>query len=483
MTSRRVLRSAGPVEDQPPSPPRAAARRAAVRPRGGSGPARRPGGPGRVTKPAKPQPLGKATEALLRAVRWATKTHENAGNKGVFDPFKAVDDGQWDEDWAAMLRRDPAGVSGPPSHGPIADNNDDNNAARPPPPPPPQPQPQPQPQPPSVPTRASRRIAERRLAASAMRDEIEAAELPNSNASSSTTAAVAAATSPRVLRRSSRRTKASSSNTAAASSSSANNAAITASNNNNTIGSSNTATVPSTTSRNGGSNTASTLPSASASASANNNGSTSGSTSTANTTTTSLPAPPTPAANALRTLADPVVGRNGFTLLHPQHRFTRGRDQSQHLTLHYTDNTQPGVRQTHTYTPRPRRDAATGTTSTPSIDWTSPADIARLNRWTCQVLKRHGAASLRPDVTWFTGEERRWLRDLGERMARELRECGTPVPTREEQARMFNARWAGTRVGPGERQEGRVRPVRTPHSLESEIHRSGLYPASLRARR
>ncbi|KAL1638631.1 hypothetical protein SLS58_008749 [Diplodia intermedia] len=190
-------------------------------------------------------------------------------------------------------------------------------------------------------------------------------------------------------------------------------------------------------------------------------------------------APPTPAANALRSRNDPVVGANGFRLLHPQHHFVRGTDQSQHLTMSYTDNTQPGVTQFIRYTPRGPRGAG----AAPAIDWNAAADIAKLNRWTCQVLKRHGAASLRPDVTHFTPGERQWLRDYGRRLEADLTNNGTAVPTREEQASAFNARWAGTVVEPGNRQAGRTRPTRTSHSLESEIYRSKLYPDSLRGRR
>lgn len=185
--------------------------------------------------------------------------------------------------------------------------------------------------------------------------------------------------------------------------------------------------------------------------------------------------PPPPPTTALRSRSDPVTGSNGFRLLHPQHHFVRGPDQTAHLTIRFVDNTAPGVTQTHTYTSRKQ-----GGRAPAPIDWNSAADIARLNRWMCQFLKRSGAASLRQDVVSYTPEEREWLRALGRKMAEEI-ESGerNAAYTREEQVRLFNDVWAGTVLQEG-RHAGQQRPVRTAASLESEINRSGLYPASLK---
>lgn len=184
---------------------------------------------------------------------------------------------------------------------------------------------------------------------------------------------------------------------------------------------------------------------------------------------------PSHASTALRARSDPVIGSNGFRLLHQQHHFVRGADQTEHLTIRFVDNTQPGVTQTHTYTSRKQ-----GGRAPQPIDWNSSADIARLNRWMCQFLKRSGAASLRQDVVNYTPEEREWLRALGRRMAAEIeRGERSAAYSREEQVRLFNDVWAGTVLQTG-RHAGKQRPVRTAASLESEINRSGLYPASLK---
>ncbi|KAB2572042.1 hypothetical protein DBV05_g9283 [Lasiodiplodia theobromae] len=182
-----------------------------------------------------------------------------------------------------------------------------------------------------------------------------------------------------------------------------------------------------------------------------------------------------PATTALRSRSDPVTGSNGFRLLHQQHHFVRGPDQTAHLTIRFVDNTQPGVTQTHTYTSRKQ-----GGRAPQPIDWDSAADIARLNRWMCQFLKRSGAASLRQDVVSYTPEEREWLRALGRQMAGEIeRGERNAAYTRDEQVRLFNDVWAGTIIQTG-RHAGKQRPVRSAASLESEIHRSGLYPAGLK---
>ncbi|KAF9637702.1 hypothetical protein BFW01_g8598 [Lasiodiplodia theobromae] len=182
-----------------------------------------------------------------------------------------------------------------------------------------------------------------------------------------------------------------------------------------------------------------------------------------------------PTTTALRSRSDPVTGSNGFRLLHQQHHFVRGPDQTAHLTIRFVDNTQPGVTQTHTYTSRKQ-----GGRAPQPIDWDSAADIARLNRWMCQFLKRSGAASLRQDVVSYTPEEREWLRALGRQMTDEIeRGDRNAAYTRDEQVRLFNDVWAGTILQTG-RHAGKQRPVRSAASLESEIHRSGLYPASLK---
>lgn len=171
----------------------------------------------------------------------------------------------------------------------------------------------------------------------------------------------------------------------------------------------------------------------------------------------------------IRTRNDPVVGDNGFRLLHPQHHFAPGRDQSAHLTLRYTDDTLPGVEQTISYNSR-------GANKGAEIDWRSAKDMARLNRWLNQVLKRHGAASLRADVVWFTEAERAWLRGLGRRVERERKD----VWTKERMTDEFNARWAGTVIEEAGRFYGRERPVRSKDALQSEIYRNSLFPKSLK---
>ncbi|KKY21668.1 hypothetical protein UCDDS831_g04193 [Diplodia seriata] len=366
MSSHRALRSAGavPLLSLPSPPPR---RRAApsARPRAPRpAPARRPGGPGRVKKGKKaaPKRRGQPLDGLTAATEEEAEADWRA-MRGL-PPLPQNDDDDDDDEPAALAQQPP-----PPKRKRKAEGA------------------------PIMPVRASKRIAARRLEASAASTTIP---LP-SPAAPPAPAAPAALPAP--------------------------------------------------------------APAAAPPAAA---------------------APPTPAANALRSRNDPVVGANGFRLLHPQHHFVRGTDQSAHLTMSFTDNTQPGVTQFLRYTPRgPRGGAGVA----PAIDWNAAADIAKLNRWTCQVLKRHGAASLRPDVTHFTPGERQWLRDYGRRLESDLTNNGTAVPSREEQARAFNARWAGTVVEPGNRQAGRTRPTRTSHSLESEIYRSKLYPDSLRGRR
>lgn len=171
----------------------------------------------------------------------------------------------------------------------------------------------------------------------------------------------------------------------------------------------------------------------------------------------------------IRTRNDPVVGDNGFRLLHPQHHFTPGHDQSAHLTLRYTDDTLPGVEQTISYNSR-------GVNKGAEIDWHSAKHMARLNRWLNQVLKRHGAASLRADVVWFTEAERAWLRGLGRRVERERK----GVWTKERMTDEFNARWAGTVIDEAGRFYGRERPVRSKDALQSEIYRNSLFPKSLK---
>ncbi|GME47716.1 hypothetical protein GTA08_BOTSDO04239 [Neofusicoccum parvum] len=181
------------------------------------------------------------------------------------------------------------------------------------------------------------------------------------------------------------------------------------------------------------------------------------------------PAVSTPTAPDLRLKTDPVIGRNGFRLLHPQHHFIVGPDQSRHLTMTYTDNKHAGP-QTYVYGPR-------GANAAAPIDWSSKAHVARLNRWFNQVLKRHGARALRQDVVWFTAEERAWLRALGARMERD----GRVLPKRR-QAELFNARWAGSVIAAG-RHAGTTRPVRSVDSLQSEVFRNKLYPESLKRRK
>ncbi|EKG16788.1 hypothetical protein MPH_05991 [Macrophomina phaseolina MS6] len=185
-------------------------------------------------------------------------------------------------------------------------------------------------------------------------------------------------------------------------------------------------------------------------------------------------ATPSPAlARRLRSRVDAVVtGKNGFRLLHPQHFFTPGPDQSAHLTIHYTDDdTLPGATKTHTY-------GARGTFKDIAPDWSNADYITRLNKWYNQFLLRHGVAGLRPGVMPFSAAERAWLREVGARMERGEMRWG-----KNRLAVEYNKRWAGTVIegeDKGKGLNGKTRPARSRDALQSEIYRSELFPESVK---
>ncbi|GME47707.1 hypothetical protein GTA08_BOTSDO04242 [Neofusicoccum parvum] len=166
-----------------------------------------------------------------------------------------------------------------------------------------------------------------------------------------------------------------------------------------------------------------------------------------------------------------VRGKDGFELIGPRPSFVVGQDQTDKLTIHYFCNDKDGsrVKKSHTW-------SKTGERKVSDLDWDSAVEMANLNKWANQWLRRWGCPPLREDMTLrkWTEEECQWLRDQAER-----HKYADPRPSAKQMCEEFNRFWAGRCEmyvdENGEAKQTDPRPNRTVHGITSHVNRHNLW--------